>query len=138
MHQRGNTELPCRAPVSCWIPLRSRSTELARLPCDGVDLNFDSVSQSGLNGGARRTDSGKKFSVHPVESAEILNVSEMACALHYVSEAVASALQDLSDVVERQSGLFFNRSADHGSSSQVQRRLSANEKPAVDLHPCRI
>src|SRR6266404_7894416 len=132
MHQRGNTELPCRAPVSCWIPLRSRSTELARLPCDGVDLNFDAVSQSGLNGGARGTDSGKKLRIYSIEAAEILNVSEMACALHYVSEAVASALQDLSDVVECQSGLFFNRSADHGSCLQVQWRLSADEKPAVD------
>src|SRR5271167_1975431 len=23
MHQRGNTELPCRAPLSYWIPLRN-------------------------------------------------------------------------------------------------------------------
>src|SRR3981081_4191808 len=89
---------------------RCRSTGLPRLACDGVDLNFDSVSQPRLHRGARRTDPGKKLRVRSVESAKSLNVSEVASALHHVSKAVASALQDLSDVVERQSGLFFNRS----------------------------
>src|SRR5260370_3015251 len=27
MHQRGNTELPCRAPLSYWIPLRNGPSE---------------------------------------------------------------------------------------------------------------
>jgi len=66
----------------------------------------DSVSQDGLHGSARRADSGKEFSVHLVESAEVLNVGEMAGALHYIIKAVASAMQDLPDVVERQSGLI--------------------------------
>ena len=88
--------------------------------------------------GTRGTDSGKELSVHFVESAKVLNVFEVAGALYYVSEAVASALQDLSDMVERQSGFFFNRSADHGARPQVQWSLSADEKPAVDLDPCRV
>ena len=90
-----------------------------RLACDGVDLNSDSVYQPRLYCGPHRPDPGKKLRVHFVESAEITNVAKMAGALHYIGEAVAGALQDFSDVVERQSGLFFNRSADHRPSLQV-------------------
>src|ERR1700746_804271 len=113
-------------------------TRSPRLSCDGVDLNFDSIYQPRLYGGPYRPDPGEKLRVHFVESTEISNVSEMACALHYVSEAVVSAAQDFSNVVKRQSRLFFNRSADHRPGLQVQRPMSADEKPAVDLHPCRI
>ena len=85
-----------------------------------------------------RTDAGEERPVHCVEFIEIVDVSQMARALHDICHGVSGSFEDALDVLKGEACLLSRGSTDHFASRVVKRPLPANEQEAVNEHTGRV
>jgi len=100
----------------------------------GVDLHLDSTPQDRLHGGARRSHSRKELRVNRIEPLEVMNIAQVAGALHDVVKRAACGFQDFTDVREGQPGLVLDAAFDDIPCFQVKRALAADVEPPIDQH----
>src|ERR1019366_8090756 len=85
-----------RQEIAGWMSL----VRLPRLAGNGIDFHFDATAQPALHRGPGWQNAGPEFAVHLVEAREIVDVRQMARALHHAVESHARGFQPLAHVMQ--------------------------------------